>query len=191
MIGAPVRQHQDGAGRLGPSERFGRVHVVGLYERADFLPQFAHAGEDASPEGAPLQLAEPGLDGIEPGCAGRREVQVKAGMGSEEVAYRFGRVRAAVVDDQVQRELGGRRPVDLRKELPELRCTMAPGDAPEHLAGGDIEGGIEIRGAVPLVVVGATRDLPGPQREHRMGPVEGLDLRLLVDREHECVVGWG
>ena len=23
-----------------------------------------------------------------------------------------------------------------------------------------------------------------------MGPVEGLDLRLLVDREHQCVVGW-
>ena len=57
---------------------------------------------------------------------------------------------------------------------------MAPGDAPEHLAGGDIEGGIEIRGAVPLVVVGAPGDLTGPQREHRMGPVEGLDLRLLV-----------
>ena len=163
-------------------KRFGSVHVVGLNEAADFISQFAHAGEDASSEGAPLQLAEPGLDGIEPGRVGRREVQVKAGMGSEEVAYRFGRVPAAVVDDQVQRQLGRRRTVDVRKELPELRCAMAPGDAPNYLAGGDIDSGKEIRGAVPLVVVGATRDLPGPQREHRMGPVEGLDLRLLVDR---------
>ena len=94
---------------------------MGLNEAADFISQFAHAGEDASSEGAPLQLAEPDLDGIEPGRAGRREVQVKAGMGSEEVAYRFGRVRAGVVDDQVQRQLGRRRTVDLRKELPELR----------------------------------------------------------------------
>ena len=55
-------------------------------------------------------------------------VQVKAGMGSKEVAYRFGRVRAAVVDDQVQRHArdGVARSI-LRKELPELRCAMAPG----------------------------------------------------------------
>ena len=41
-------------------------HIVGLNEAADFISQFAHAGEDPPPEGAPLQLAEPGLDGIEP-----------------------------------------------------------------------------------------------------------------------------
>ena len=111
-------------------------------------------------------------------------------MGSQEVTYRLGGMRAAVVDDQVQRQFGRRRTVDLRKELTELGGSMAPGDAAEHLAGGDVEGGIEIRGAVPPVVVGAPGDLPGPQREHRMGPVKGLDLRLLVDREHKCVVGW-
>ena len=57
---------EDGAGRLGPSERFGRVHVVGLNESADLISQLAHAGEDAPPEGAPLQLSEPSLDGIKP-----------------------------------------------------------------------------------------------------------------------------
>ena len=67
----------------------------------------------------------------------------KAGMGSQEVAYRFGRVRAAVVHDQVQRQFGRRRTVDLRKELPGLRCAMAPGDTAEHLAGGDVEGSIQ------------------------------------------------
>ena len=44
-------------------------------------------------------------------------------------------------------------------------------------------------GPCRLEVVGAARDLSGPQREHRMGPVERLDLRLLVDREHQRVVG--
>ena len=79
-------------------------------------------------------------------------------MGSEEVAYPFGRARAAVVDDQVQRQFGPHRTVDLREELPELGRAMAPVDVTEHLAGSDVEGGIQIRGAVPLVV-GATRDL--------------------------------
>ena len=61
---------EDGAGRLGPPERFGRVHVVRLNEAADFFSQVARADEDASPEGAPFQLSEPGLDGIELGvCA--------------------------------------------------------------------------------------------------------------------------
>ena len=44
-------------------------------------------------------------------------------------------------------------------------------------------------GPASLVVVRPTLDLPGPQGQQRMGPVEGLDLRLLVDREHQRVVG--
>ena len=116
-------------------------------------------------------------------------MQVKAGMGGQEVANRVGPVRAAVVDDQVQRQVGRRRALDLREELAELGGAMAPGDPAEHLPGRDVEGGLQIRGPVPLVVVGAARDLSGPQREHRMGPVERLDLRLLVDREHQRVVG--
>lgn len=37
--------------------------------------------------------------------------------------------------------------------------------------------------------MGPTFDLPGLQRQHRVGPVDGLELGLLVDREHERVVG--
>ena len=103
---SPFDSIEDSAGRLGPPEGFGSVHVVGLNESSDLFSQFGHAGEDGAPKGAPLQLAEPGLDRIEPGRAGRREVQVKAGMGGQEVANRFGRVRAAVVGDQVQRQVG-------------------------------------------------------------------------------------
>ena len=51
---------ENGTGRLGPSERFGRVHVVSLNEAADFISQLAHAGEDPPPEDAPLQRSEPG-----------------------------------------------------------------------------------------------------------------------------------
>ena len=80
--------------------------------------------------------------------------------------------------------------MDLREELAELGGAMAPGGPAEHLPGRDIEGRMQIRGPVPLVVLRAGRDLTGPQREHGMGPVEGLDLRLLVDREHQRVVGW-
>jgi hypothetical protein len=38
------------------------------------------------------------------------------------------------------------------------------------------------------MIVGSALDLPGPQRRQRVGPVEGLDLGLLVDRGHQRVV---
>ena len=115
---------------------------MGLNESPDFISQFAHAGEHPPPEGAPLQLAEPGFDGVEPGRAGRGEMQVKAGMGGQKVPNRFGRMRAGVVDDQVQGQRRRRGAVDLREELAELGSAMAPGDAAEHLAGRNVEGGI-------------------------------------------------
>ena len=120
-------------GRLGPSEWFGGAGVVRLDEAADGFSQFGHTGEDAASQSAPLQLAEPRLDCIEPRRAGRREVQVKAGMGVQERPNGFGRVGTAVVNDQVQLEVGRGRAIDLREELAELRGAMAPGDPSEHL----------------------------------------------------------
>ena len=165
------------------------MHVVRVNESTDFLSQFADAGEHPAPEGAPLQLAEPGFDGVEPGRAGRREMQVKAGMGSQEVPNRFGRMRAGVVDDQVQGQLRRRGAVDLREQLAEFGSAMAPGDAAEHLAGGHVEGSIQIRGPVSLVVVRQRSGAARFHRQSRLRAVERLDLRLLVDREHQRVVG--
>ena len=66
--------------------------------------------------------------------AGRREVQVKTGMGCQEVPNGFGRVRAAVVDDQVQLEVGRCLAIDLREELAELgarwRRVIRPNTSP-------------------------------------------------------------
>ena len=63
-LASPFDSIDDSTGRLGPSEGFVSVRVVGLNESADLISQFAHADEDAAPEGAPLQLTEPGLDGL-------------------------------------------------------------------------------------------------------------------------------
>ena len=41
----------------------------------------------------------------------------------------------------------------------ELGSAMATGDPSEHLTGRDIEGHIQIRGPMPLVVVGVALDL--------------------------------
>ena len=56
------------------------------------------------------------------------------------------------------------------------------------LAGGDLQGREQGRGAVPDVVVGAALDQPGLHRQHRHGPVQRLDLGLLVHAEHDRVL---
>ena len=57
------------------------------------------------------------------------------------------------------------------------------------LPGRDLEGGEQGGGSVALVVVGAALGQARAQRRHRGGAVQGLDLGLLVDRDHDRVVG--
>ena len=51
-------------------------------------------------------------------------------------------------------------------------------------AGGHLQRGEQGGGAVADVVVGLFLGHPGPDRQDRRGPVQGLDLGLLVDADH-------
>ncbi len=57
------------------------------------------------------------------------------------------------------------------------------------LAGRDVERGAQAGRAVALLVVGPRLDRARAQREHRLGPIEGLDLGLLVDRQDDRPLG--
>ena len=59
------------------------------------------------------------------------------------------------------------------------------------LAGGDLQRGEQGGGAVPDVVVGAPLRQPGLHRQHRRGPVQRLDLGLLVHAQHDRVLRRG
>ena len=58
----------------------------------------------------------------------------------------------------------------------------------DDLAGGHLERGEQRGGAVADVVVGGLLRQPGPHRQDRRGPLQGLDLRFLVDAEHHGVL---
>ena len=72
---------------------------------------------------------------------------------------------------------------DLLEEPQELLVAVPVVAGVDHLAGGDLECGEQGGGAVPDVVVGAA-GAARPQRQHRRGPVQRLDLGLLVHAEH-------
>ena len=53
------------------------------------------------------------------------------------------------------------------------------------LAAGDLKRGVEAGGAVALVIVSHPLRLARLDRQRRLGAIERLDLRLLVDAEHQ------
>ena len=75
---------------------------------------------------------------------------------------------------------------DLVHEVEELDPPPAPIVSCLDLARGNVEGGEEGRRAVPLVVVAVARERAAVrQPEIALRPLERLDVRLLVDCEHE------
>ena len=55
----------------------------------------------------------------------------------------------------------------------------------DNLARAHVQGGEQVGGAVPDVVVRAPLDLAGAHRQHRRGRHRGLDLRHLIHAQHQ------
>ena len=136
------------------------------------------------------EVAEPALDLVDPGGPGRGEVDVEAGVVCEPVLDYRGLVGAVVVLDQVDVvKAGGDVLVDPLEELQELLMVLAAVPAcADHGAGFDVEGGEQAGDAVPGVVVSAPLGHAGHHREHRLGPVQGLDLVLLVHAQDHGLI---
>ena len=73
------------------------------------------------------------------------------------------------------------------QESDELLMAMALHVAADDRAVEHVQRGEEGRGAVALVVMGHRAEPALLQRQSRLGAVEGLDLALLVDRQHDGV----
>ena len=55
-------------------------------------------------------------------------------------------------------------------------------------AGGDVKSGKEGGGAMANGIVGHSFHITKSHGQHRLGPIESLNLRLLIDTEHDRVV---
>jgi hypothetical protein len=78
--------------------------------------------------------------------------------------------------------------IDALEELKKLLMTMACLALRQDSSGRDVESGKQGGGAMANVVVGHSFDVSKSHGQHRLGPVEGLNLALLIDREHNRVV---
>lgn len=85
----------------GPDERLGAL-VVFVDILSDGRDQFFGTVKDTAPQSILCEIAEESFYHVQPGTAGRREVDMEPGMASEPTLH-FGMfVRGLVVDDQVE-----------------------------------------------------------------------------------------
>ena len=126
---------------------------------------------------------EPSLHLIEPGTAGRWEVEMKAAafFGLKPTLDLCALVGAVVVGDEVDFEFGWYFLFQLIQKLDELFATMARQATADDFAVQDIGGGKQRRGPVPLVVMCLTFGKSSPQRQNRSGSVQCLNLDLFIN----------
>jgi len=86
-------------------------------------------------------------------------------------------------------EVGRHITLDLVQEFAELARAVAGHALADDGAGFDIERREQRCRPVPLVVVRAPLDLPGPHRQQRLRAVERLHLAFLIDTQHDCALG--
>ena len=179
---------EDGIGGLGPDEGLGVV-VVGLDEGGNVGLEFVDAAMDAALDLLVGEQREPALDLVEPGGAGRREMQVIARVSGEPGFDRRCLVGGVIVEHQMDVEIGRHGLFDRGQEPAEFDRAVALVATADDPAGGDVQGGEQRGRAVALVVMAASLDLPRSHRQQRLGAVERLDLRLFIDAQHQGMVG--
>ena len=124
---------------------------------------------------------------FEPGARFRGEVEDEARMPRQPSPHLGVLVGGVVVEDDMDDFAGRDLRLDGVEEADELLMAVALHAATDHLAFEHVESGKQRGRAMPLVIV---RQGAGPALLHwqpRLGAVERLDLRFLVDREHDGV----
>ena len=88
----------------------------------------------------------------------------------------LGLARGEVVQHDVDIEVCGGVQVDPSEEVQHVAAGVPSAGLAQHLAGGNVERGEEVHGAVALVVVGEGAGPARSRRQRGLGAVEGLDL---------------
>ena len=176
----------DGVGVGLPDEGPG-VMVVLFDVAVDGGLEVGDRVEHAAFQVAAGEFGEEALDGVEPGARGRREVEGPARVPGQPSADLLVLVGGVVVEDHVNHLAG--RDVALQgiQKPDEFLMAMALHVAPDHGAVEDVEGSKKRGRPVAPIVMGQRCAASPLQGQPRLGPVERLNLRLLIDAEHHRV----
>ena len=161
--------------------------MVGGNEVVDRLTQLLGTGETGGGEGLAAEEAEPDLHLIEPGGVGGDVMDVHVAM-SLPPAVMFGRMGVEIIEDDMDLPagIGGH---DAVHKIEELHPAATPVMAGLDQSRGLLQSGKQGGRAMPLIVMGEPMEGPAiGQPQPALGAFQGLDVRLLVDRQHDGVL---
>ncbi len=167
-----------------------RLIVVKFDVFKNGLLELADAGERAAAQTLLGQISKPALDQVQPGTAGRSEVHVKPWVTSQPPPYLGMLVGRIVICHQVQFSLRIGRGIDVLQKLDPLLVSMPRHTRINHNAFRHVEHCEQRGGAVALVIVGPGAQTAGINRQALLHAIEGLNLRLLVDAQHNGMLWW-
>jgi len=171
---------------LGPLERLS-VLIVCRDEGVDLVANLPRRGEAGAGQGFAGENREPDFDLVQPRGMGRSEVKVDVGV-SGQPAIVFGLVGVQVVQDDMSllAGIGGDGAVH---EVQELDPSTAPVMATPDQAGSDVQGGERV--VVPWRMyswLNPVSTFAIGQFQAALGALQGLDVRLFVDRQHHRIL---
>jgi hypothetical protein len=172
---------------LGPSEGLGAT-VLDVNVVANSTLQFDGTAVCAATKLFVGELGEESLDLVDPGTALGCEMDVKTGPSQQPALDQRRLVSSVVVQDEMNCQLLWDVAVDGVEELPKLDAavtSMVLRDDPATLY---VERSKQGRGAVTNVVMRATFDLSGLQRQDGLGTIQRLNLGFLVNTENHRTV---
>ena len=164
--------------------------MVGLRDEAvDGGLEIDHTSEDTALEALLGEFGEEPLDCVEPRARGGREVEGEARVPVEPLTHLRMLVDGVVVEDHVHKLSGRHLSLNSIQEANELLVTMALHTSANDLSFEHVESSEQRRCSVALVVMGHRAGAAFLHRQAGLGAVEGLDLRLFIDREHDGMGG--
>ena len=134
------------------------------------------------------QHGKPALDQIEPGAAGGSEVQMKPRALGQPVMNQCCFVSSIVVQNQMDLKMDRDLGINGIEERTKFDRPVSTMQLTHNLAALGIQGSKQGSGAVPHIAVRAPLGLTGSHGQQRLGAVQSLNLRFLVDTEHQGTV---
>ena len=157
-------------------------------ESSNRVLEFAGAAVNAAAQLPFGKKREPAFDQVKPGTTGRGEVQTEARVPQQPTLDGRRLVRSVVVKNQVHVHSTGHACVNGCQEIAKLDCAVAPMELADNGAGLGVERSEQVDSAITHVIRRAALGLAGSHRQHRLTPIEGLNLRLLVHAQHQCLI---
>src|SRR5262245_54775440 len=172
---------------VGPFERLG-AFVVGFDIASDFAGEVGFGSKDAAGDQIALNFGEPDFDLIEPGRVSRCVMELKVGMGGEELRHGLSFVRREVVGDDVDLLSRGLRGEDICEKGNELRTGVALGCLAQDLSAGNLQGGVERESTMPEILKAVALGTAGRKGQNGIQSIESLNGALLIHAKH-CSMG--